>query len=113
MNINSHTLHATKTRAKVPAKSGKTRRQSVAVTNVAHEDASHMAKTLVEAREAARHAEISRDAYYRAERRGFEPGYELEDWLAAEAAIDAVESLASIDDPSGTMVSRYQPVNEI
>lgn len=26
-------------------------------------------------------------AYYRAERRGFEPGHELEDWLAAEAEI--------------------------
>lgn len=24
-------------------------------------------------------------AYYRAERRGFTPGYEIEDWLAAEA----------------------------
>ena len=26
-------------------------------------------------------------AYYRAKRRGFEPGHELEDWLAAEAEI--------------------------
>ena len=27
-------------------------------------------------------------AYYRAERRGFEPGGELDDWLAAEAEIE-------------------------
>jgi hypothetical protein len=28
--------------------------------------------------------QIEREAYLRAERRGFEPGHELEDWLAAE-----------------------------
>jgi hypothetical protein len=28
-------------------------------------------------------------AYFRAERRGFVPGYELEDWLAAEAEVSA------------------------
>jgi len=28
-------------------------------------------------------------AYYRAERRGFAPGYELDDWLAAEAEVSA------------------------
>ena len=28
-------------------------------------------------------------AYYRAERRGFAPGHELEDWFAAEAEITA------------------------
>lgn len=32
---------------------------------------------------------IADNAYYRAERRGFAPGYELTDWLAAEAEIDA------------------------
>ena len=26
-------------------------------------------------------------AYFRAERRGFEPGYELDDWVAAEAEV--------------------------
>ena len=31
------------------------------------------------------HRWIAEAAYYRAERRGFEPGYEIEDWLAAEA----------------------------
>jgi hypothetical protein len=31
---------------------------------------------------------IAEAAYYRAEKRGFAPGYALEDWLAAEALID-------------------------
>jgi hypothetical protein len=32
---------------------------------------------------------IAMAAYYRAERRGFAPGHELEDWFAAEAEITA------------------------
>ena len=34
-----------------------------------------------------RHAEIATAAYFRAEKRGFEPGHELEDWLAAETDV--------------------------
>jgi hypothetical protein len=30
---------------------------------------------------------ISEAAYYRAKRRGFEPGHELEDWVQAEAEV--------------------------
>jgi DUF2934 family protein len=30
---------------------------------------------------------IAEVAYYRAQQRGFSPGYEVEDWLAAEAQI--------------------------
>jgi hypothetical protein len=37
---------------------------------------------------AEREAMIARAAYFRAEQRGFAPGHELEDWLAAEAEID-------------------------
>jgi hypothetical protein len=33
---------------------------------------------------------IAEAAYYYAEKRGFEPGHELEDWLEAEAGIDAL-----------------------
>ena len=33
---------------------------------------------------------IAEAAYYRAERRGFAPGRELEDWLAAEVEIDSL-----------------------
>jgi hypothetical protein len=33
------------------------------------------------------HAAIAEGAYFRGERRGFAPGHELEDWLAAETEI--------------------------
>jgi hypothetical protein len=39
---------------------------------------------------------IARAAYYRAEHRGFEPGHELDDWLAAEAEIAQREGAGSI-----------------
>ena len=32
---------------------------------------------------------IESAAYYRAERRGFAPGHEIEDWLAAESEINS------------------------
>jgi hypothetical protein len=35
-----------------------------------------------------RHALIAEAAYLRAECRGFAPGHEVEDWVAAEAEID-------------------------
>jgi len=35
---------------------------------------------------------IAAAAYYRAERRGFAPGCDLEDWLAAEAEVDGLLS---------------------
>jgi hypothetical protein len=35
-----------------------------------------------------REKRISEAAYYRAEKRGFAPGYALEDWLAAEALVE-------------------------
>lgn len=31
---------------------------------------------------------IAEAAYYRAEQRGFQPGYEMDDWLAAEIEVD-------------------------
>lgn len=34
-----------------------------------------------------RQAAIAEAAYYRSERRGFAPGYEIDDWLAAEAEV--------------------------
>ena len=36
----------------------------------------------------SRAALIATAAYYRAEKRGFAPGYEQEDWLAAEREVD-------------------------
>lgn len=38
---------------------------------------------------ADREARIAQAAYRRAEQRGFYPGHEVEDWLAAEKEIDA------------------------
>jgi hypothetical protein len=40
--------------------------------------------------EPARRALVAQAAYLRAERRGFAPGGEVEDWLAAEAEVDAL-----------------------
>jgi len=39
---------------------------------------------------AERHEMIARAAYYLSQRRGFAPGFELDDWLAAEHEINAV-----------------------
>ena len=36
----------------------------------------------------SREARIAEAAYWRSERRGFTPGYELDDWLSAEKEID-------------------------
>ena len=33
---------------------------------------------------------VATAAYHRAEKRGFEPGHESEDWMAAEKEIDAI-----------------------
>jgi hypothetical protein len=38
----------------------------------------------------ARRGMIAEAAYLRAERRGFAPGYELEDWIAAENEVDSL-----------------------
>ena len=38
-------------------------------------------------------------AYYRAERRGFAPGYEWEDWLAAEAEVSALGRPQAVPKP--------------
>ncbi|MGH8177734.1 MAG: DUF2934 domain-containing protein [Steroidobacter sp.] len=38
---------------------------------------------------ASREARIAEAAYWRAERRGFTPGQELDDWLEAERQVDA------------------------
>lgn len=40
---------------------------------------------------------VAEAAYFFAERRGFEPGYELDDWLAAEGQIDAALRVSEIE----------------
>jgi hypothetical protein len=44
--------------------------------------------------EAQRGALIAEAAYYRAEKRGFAPGKELDDWLAAEKEIEELTRAA-------------------
>lgn len=48
------------------------------------------ASTAITITEGARWAMVEQAAYLRAERRGFTPGGEVEDWLAAEAEVDAL-----------------------
>lgn len=43
------------------------------------------------ARPADQQIEVALAAYFIAEKRGFEPGHELDDWLAAEAQIAAAQ----------------------
>ncbi|HKZ73293.1 MAG TPA: DUF2934 domain-containing protein [Steroidobacteraceae bacterium] len=45
-----------------------------------------------------RAAMIAEAAYFRAEKRGFDPGHELGDWLAAEADIE--RALVHVDAPT-------------
>lgn len=52
-----------------------------------------MAEVEAANRAALRRAMVTRAAYLRAERRGFEPGHELEDWLAAELEVANAQQL--------------------
>jgi hypothetical protein len=54
-----------------------------------HADVAALARTCIEAQQAERHALIEQAAYFMAKQRGFETGHELDDWLAAEAKVDA------------------------
>jgi hypothetical protein len=40
---------------------------------------------------------VAQAAYFRAKHRGFKPGYELEDWLAAEAEVAMALHLAGTE----------------
>lgn len=64
----------------------KAQTDSVAPTSVA--DAQHGAETTSVSAD-QRHSMISLAAYYRAVERGFQSGFEVIDWLAAETDIDA------------------------
>jgi len=48
-----------------------------------------------------RAALIAEAAFYRAETRGFTPGHEVEDWLAAESEVDAKLLHAADSGPRG------------
>jgi hypothetical protein len=57
-------------------------------------DVSQLASAETEARIADHEVKVALAAYFIAQKRGFEPGHELDDWLAAEAQI------AAADEPS-------------
>jgi len=50
------------------------------------------ASLAVQRTEAWHHERVATAAYYLAEKRGFAPGHEDEDWRLAEAQIDAIDS---------------------
>lgn len=69
-------------------------------------DVAQLAAAQAEARSADHQIKVAMAAYFIAEKRGFEPGHELEDWLAAEAEIAKVEPLPVLtsiqSSPSGS-----------
>lgn len=73
------------------------RRRSVAMASGAVVDArsdadvAQMDAVEAKARAAQRQSMAATAAYFLAEKRGFEPGHELDDWLAAEAGIADME----------------------
>jgi hypothetical protein len=50
--------------------------------------ASHAASVKAPHSSVDRYASIAQAAYFRSQHRGFKPGHEMEDWLAAEAEVD-------------------------
>lgn len=49
-----------------------------------------------------RQSMIAKAAYFRAEQRNFEPGHELDDWLAAESEVDRRIAQARLSEESAT-----------
>lgn len=70
-----------------PAEKSTVRRRA---TTVAPTPGAAGAAKRIAVSEEARRAMIEQAAYLRAERRGFAPGNQEEDWLAAEAEVDAL-----------------------
>lgn len=62
------------------------------VTLAATTESIHWTQTRYERMVALRHERIAIAAYLISEARGFEPGHEAEDWLAAESRINAIDS---------------------
>lgn len=62
-------------------------------------DVKQLVAAETEDRTADHHAKIALKAYFIAEKRGFEPGHELEDWLAAEAQFARAEQQLRMTKP--------------
>jgi len=64
-----------------------------AVVNAGEDaDVARLAAADVEAQVADHQIKVAMAAYFIAEKRGFEPGHELEDWVAAEAETAKAET---------------------
>ena len=72
------------------APEGTTRPPAKSAAPRVRKTAKKAASTPVAVSEDVRRGMIAKAAYLRAERRGFAPGGEAEDWLAAEAEVDAL-----------------------
>jgi hypothetical protein len=66
------------------------------VANTDHSEIVRMAAAVGASHAAERREMISTAAYFRAQQRGFEPGHELEDWFAAETAIDHAQQFDTL-----------------
>jgi hypothetical protein len=75
---------------------------NVAADSANQADAPEIVDTsgLEQVSQSAYRAQIEEAAYYRAERRGFSPGYEHEDWLEAEREIREQQSKQAANFPS-------------
>jgi len=73
-----------------PARKAAAPKKAPAVRGAAEPKAAAAPATAVHRDEMVRIA-----AYFRAERRGFAPGYEVADWLAAQAEVDALVPAAN------------------
>jgi hypothetical protein len=81
------TTGSARTESPQPAEKAAPRRRAAPVKPAAP---ASDAPTGITVSEDARRAMVAEAAYLRAERRGFAPGNEEEDWLAAEAEVDAL-----------------------
>lgn len=63
---------------------------------VDHAEIVRMAEAAAHSRAVERHEMIATAAYFLAEKRGFEPGHDLEDWLAAETDVAHAQQVSAI-----------------
>jgi hypothetical protein len=66
-----------------------------------HAEIVRMAVSTAASRNVERQDMIATCAYFRAQQRGFEPGHELEDWLAAESEVARILQLNLISPGAG------------
>lgn len=85
--MNAPNLHTSQSRSAHRASSVKKTTTTPTLTSKPNSSATHESD-LIDADQ--REVMIREAAYFRAESRGFCPGRELEDWLAAEAEIDRI-----------------------